>query len=173
MTHCDWPPHRDEPRCEKWALMNEIESLRFSLEHGPSIDDIASALDVSVPAATWITSALLDAGMAVVSADVADSMVNYRGPDTTVECALAGCTNRLRKSAADVPQYCSKSHRGLSGQTLACPTCADRGVVYSRNGVDNWEPEDCPDCPTPLDNGQQITTAEARENGSSSGDEED
>lgn len=77
MTHCDWPPHRDEPRCEKWALLNEIEALRFSLRDGPGIDDIAAALNVGVPAATWIASTLLDAGMVVVNADVIADLLRH------------------------------------------------------------------------------------------------
>jgi hypothetical protein len=38
---------------------------------------------------------------------------NYSGPDS-VECALEGCDNRLRKSDIDVPQWCSKEHRRLT-----------------------------------------------------------
>lgn len=36
-----------------------------------------------------------------------------------------------------------------SGGTVApaCATCQDRGTVYVRIGANEWEPEDCPDCP--------------------------
>lgn len=37
--------------------------------------------------------------------------VDYHGPDESVECGYPPCTNRLRRSSFDEPQFCSKEHR--------------------------------------------------------------
>lgn len=30
-----------------------------------------------------------------------------------------------------------------------CRTCSDTGTVYARRGLDDYDAEDCPDCPEP------------------------
>lgn len=52
----------------------------------------------------------------------ADSVVNYAGPDESVECGYPPCTNRLRRSDFAGPQWCSKGHREATEQSV--------GTVY-------------------------------------------
>jgi len=44
-----------------------------------------------------------------------DEQENYTGPDPVVKCAYQPCTNHLRRSAYGGPQWCSITHREMTG----------------------------------------------------------
>lgn len=48
--------------------------------------------------------------------DLPSPPINYGGPDASVECAWPPCSNRLRRSDAGGPQWCSKRHRLLTNR---------------------------------------------------------
>lgn len=70
----------------------------------------------------------------------AASIVNYDGPDESVECAYPPCTNRLRRSDFPGPQWCSKAHREASS------AAESRGCVAHVWGDGLFATEPCIEC---------------------------
>jgi hypothetical protein len=84
------------------SLARENERLREALRpFAEAADRMDDGSTVYVPAPHFFAA----------RAALAGEGVNYAGIEASVECAYPPCTNRLRRSNFEGPQWCSREHR--------------------------------------------------------------
>lgn len=119
------------------AIAKSYPNIRF--EDDETITEFRPApTDTGIPTNRRIARETLAAFAGSVPA------INYDGPDESVECAYPGCTNRLRRSVFNEPQFCSRDHRDLAVPATGTDGDADGtlpGNVYPGKATQYPEPQ--------------------------------